>query len=82
LYSTSSETRSYFITIDFQLCFEYAITKVQEDKEGLELYGTHQLLVYTDDVNLLGENTNIIKRNTQALLYASKEVGLEVKAEN
>jgi hypothetical protein len=49
--------------------------RYQEDprnKEGLEVNGTHQLLNYADDVNLLGKTINIIKRNTKALLNASK----------
>jgi hypothetical protein len=49
---------------------------------GLELNGTHQLLVYADDVNLLGYNIDIINKNTQTLIDASKEVGLEVNREN
>jgi hypothetical protein len=40
--------------------------------------GTHQLLVYADDVNLLGDNINII---ISYLLDASKEIGLKVNEE-
>jgi hypothetical protein len=47
----------------------------------LKLNGTHHLLVYADDVNLLGDNTDAIKKKTQTLIDASKEVGLEVNAE-
>jgi ribosomal protein S2 len=49
----------------------------------LKLSGTHKLLAYADDVNLLGDNidTTRIKKNTETLIDASKEVGLEINPE-
>jgi hypothetical protein len=59
---------------------EYAIRRVQANQEGLKLNGTHQLLVYADAVNIMGGSVHAIKKITEALLVASKEIGLEVNA--
>jgi hypothetical protein len=48
---------------------------------GLKLNGTYQLLVYADNVNVLGDNRHTIKENTETVTDASKEVGLDVNTE-
>jgi hypothetical protein len=40
----------------FNFALEYDIMQVQETQVELKLNGTHQLLAYIDDVNLLGDN--------------------------
>jgi hypothetical protein len=62
----------------FNFALEYAIRKVQENQVGVKLNGTHQLLAYADDVNLLGDSIDTIEKNTETLTDASKEVGLEI----
>jgi hypothetical protein len=47
----------------FKFALEYAIKKIQENQMGLKLNRTHQLLIYADDVNLLGDNIDTIKKN-------------------
>jgi hypothetical protein len=63
------------------LALEYAIRKVQENQVGLKLNETHQLLAYADIVNILGDNIDTIRKYTETFIDASKEVGLEIKAQ-
>jgi retron-type reverse transcriptase len=49
----------------FNFPLEYAIRKVQKNQLGLKLHWRHQLLLYADDENLLGDNTETIKENTE-----------------
>jgi hypothetical protein len=56
----------------FNFVSKHSIKKIQENEVGLELNGTHQLLVYADNVNLLGDSVNTIKEKTETLLQASR----------
>jgi hypothetical protein len=51
------------------------------NQDGLKLNGTHQLLAYADDVNILGVSVQTVKGNAEALVVAIKETGLEVNAD-
>jgi len=61
------------------VALENAITRVQVIQYGLKL--THQLLVHAGDINILGGSVHTIKENAEALVMASKEIGLEVTAD-
>jgi hypothetical protein len=51
-----------------------AAEKPQENRQGLEMKGIHQLLVCADDVNILVENINIIRRKPQRLCVVGRLV--------
>ena len=65
----------------FNFAFEYAIRSVQVNQDGLKLNGRHQLLVYANDVNILGRKVHTIQENTEVLVVAGRENGLEVNAD-
>jgi thiamine monophosphate synthase len=60
---------------------EYAVRRVQVNQDGLKLNGTRQLLAYSDDVNILGGSVHTVKENAEALVVATKEIGLEMLIE-
>jgi sorting nexin-29 len=60
---------------------EYAFKRVQVNYGGLKLNGTYQLLAYADDVNILGGSVHTVKENAEALVVATKKIGLEVNAD-
>jgi hypothetical protein len=66
----------------FSFALEYAIRNVQESQVDLEINVTDQLLVYADDVNLLGDSVNTTKEKTETLLGASRHTDLEINANN
>ena len=65
----------------FNFALEYAIRRVHVNRDGLKLNGTHQLLAYADDVKILGGGIHTLKENPEALLAATREIGLEVSAD-
>ena len=47
----------------------------------MKLNGTHQLLAYANDVNILGGSTHTVKEKPEALVVATKEIGLEINVD-
>jgi len=67
--------------IIFNFALEYTIRRVQVNQDGLKLNGTHQLLAYADNINILGGSIHTLKENAEALIAATREIGLEVSAD-
>jgi hypothetical protein len=65
----------------FNFALECAIRRVQVNQHGLKLNGTHQLLIYADDLNILGGSVRSIKKTQKLyLVVAIKEIGLALNA--
>jgi len=69
------------LSLLFNFALEYAIRRVQVNQDGLKLNGTHQLLAFADDVNILGGSIHMLKENAEALVAATREIGLEISAD-
>jgi hypothetical protein len=65
----------------FNFALEYAIKRVQVKQDSLKLNGMHQLLAYADDVNILGGSVHTVKENEEALVTATKKIGLEINVD-
>ena len=52
-------------TMLFNFALEYAIRRFQVKQDGLKLNGTHRLLAYAYDVNILGRSIHILKKNAE-----------------
>ena len=51
--------------LHFNFALEYTIKKVQVNQDGLKLNGTHQLLVYSDGVNISGGSVHTIEKREE-----------------
>ena len=65
----------------FNFALEYAIRRVQVNQDGLKLNGTHQLLAYADDVNILGGSIHTLKENAESVVASTREIGLDVSTD-
>jgi hypothetical protein len=63
-----------FSPLLFNFALYFATRRVQVNQNGLQLKRTHQLLVYSDDINILGGSVHTIKKNTEAFAVARKKI--------
>jgi len=56
----------------FNYALEYAIRRVQVNQDGLKFNGTHQLLVYADNVHKMGRSVHTIKKNKDGFVASNR----------
>jgi len=69
------------LPLPFNCALVYAIRRVQTIQDGLKLNGLRQFLVHADDVNIMGGSVCTVQKNEEALLMASKKIGLEINTD-
>jgi hypothetical protein len=65
----------------FKFALEYVIRRIQVIQNGLKLNGTHQVLVYADDVSILAGSVHTIKEKTEALVVVIRDNGIKVNVD-
>jgi hypothetical protein len=63
----------------FNFDLECDIRTTQENQDGVKLNEAQQIQICAADVNQFGDNINTLKKNREAQIDGSKEVGLEGK---
>jgi len=66
LFKNGLKQRDALSPLFFNFTLEYAIKSVRVNQDGKKLNGTHRLLFYADDVNVLGVSVHTILKNTDA----------------
>ena len=73
-----SSLKQALLLILFNFALVYTIRNVQRNNLGLDTNGTHQVLAYVDDVNLIGYDIRTVERNADVLLNFCVHIGLSV----
>jgi len=65
----------------FNFALECAIHKIKKERKGLTLNGWNELFVYADDVDLIRDDIHALQSNTDVLVEACGEIGLQLNIE-
>ena len=80
-FRNGSKQGDAFLPLLFNFVLVYGIRRDQVKQDGLILNGTHQLMSYVNDVNILAGGIHTLKENAESLVAATREIGLEVSAD-